>query len=150
MIDIAIGLGIALNIFFLELTGLTAGGLVAPGYLALYLHHPIRVLITVVISMATFYTVKILSSFMIIYGSRKMAIMILVGFLFGYLSKVSLSGNISTLDIRSVEAIGLIIPGLIANSMDREGIVEALCTLIIGAVIVRLILITIFGGAIWA
>ncbi len=150
MIDIAIGLGLAINIFFLELTGLTAGGLVAPGYLSLYLHHPARVLITLAISVATFYTVKLLSNFMIIYGSRKMAIMILVGFIFGYISKTFLSGIISTLDIRSVEAIGLIIPGLIANSMDREGIVEALCTLIIGSVLVRLILITIFGGAIWA
>lgn len=150
MIDIAIGLGLALNILFLELIGLTAGGLVAPGYLALYLHQPTRVLITVVISAITFYTVKLLSNFMIIYGSRKMAIMILVGFVFTYLSRTFPSGNVGSLDIRPVEAIGLIIPGLIANSMDREGIVEALCTLVIGSVMVRLILIIIFGGAIWA
>ncbi|HHT9127103.1 MAG TPA: poly-gamma-glutamate biosynthesis protein PgsC [Candidatus Brocadiia bacterium] len=150
MIDIAIGLGLALNILFLELIGLTAGGLVAPGYLSLYLHHPTRVLITVVISVITFYTVKFLSNFMIIYGSRKMAIMILVGFIFTYLSRMFPSGTIGSLDIRPVEAIGLIIPGLIANSIDREGIVETLCTLIIGSVMVRFILIIVFGGAIWA
>lgn len=150
MIDIAIGLGLALNIFFLELMGLTAGGLVAPGYLALYLHHPARVLITVVISIVTFYTVRLLSNIMIIYGSRKIAITILVGFIFSYLSEIFPYGNVSSLDSESIEAIGFIIPGLIANSIDREGIVEALCTLIIGAVMVRLILIAIFGGAIWS
>lgn len=150
MIDIAIGLGLALNILFLELTGLTAGGLVAPGYLSLYLHHPVRVLITISISIATFYSVKFLSNFMIIYGFRRMVIMILVGYTYGYLLEMLPLSSISPLDGHSIEAIGLIIPGLIANSIDREGIVETFSTLIIGSVIIRLILIAIFGDTLWA
>jgi hypothetical protein len=45
-----------------------------------------------------------------------------------------------------VNVIGFIIPGLIANSMEKQGITKTLTILVIAAVIVRLLLVIIFGG----
>nr|NIP87215.1 hypothetical protein [Planctomycetales bacterium] len=41
--------------------------------------------------------------------------------------------------------IGYIIPGLIAIWIDRQGLVETLCALITASVVIRLILIMIYG-----
>jgi hypothetical protein len=37
MVELALGLGIAINLLFTEVLGLMSGGLVVPGYLALHL-----------------------------------------------------------------------------------------------------------------
>ena len=42
MIEIAIGIGIVLSLILTETVGVTAGGVIVPGYIALYLHDPIR------------------------------------------------------------------------------------------------------------
>ena len=66
--EIAIGIGIILSLVFTETLGVTAGGVIVPGYIALYLHDPKMVLGTFAISLLTFGIIKILSRFMLIYG----------------------------------------------------------------------------------
>ena len=65
--EIAIGLGIILSLFFSETLGVTAGGLIVPGYVALYLHEPNMVIGTFLISIMTYLIIMFLSYFMIIY-----------------------------------------------------------------------------------
>ena len=48
--------------------------------------------------------------------------------------------------IYSVNVIGFIIPGLIANAMEKQGIIKTLSAMTVAAVLVRLILVVIFGG----
>ena len=43
MVERAVGIGVLLNLLVYEGIGLTAGGMVAPGYLALFLDQPLRV-----------------------------------------------------------------------------------------------------------
>jgi hypothetical protein len=38
----AIGIGLVLSLIFSETLGLAAGGMVVPGYVALMIHHPLR------------------------------------------------------------------------------------------------------------
>ena len=45
--------------------------------------------------------------------------------------------------------IGNIIPGLIANWMDRQGVIRTLSVVLLTAVIVKLMVMIIFGGAIF-
>ena len=52
MVELAIAIGIALNLVFTELFGFTSAGLVVPGYLALYLDHPGRLAATLLLSLA--------------------------------------------------------------------------------------------------
>ena len=41
---IAIGLGMVISLFLTETLGIMAGGIIVPGYFALYLHNPIKIL----------------------------------------------------------------------------------------------------------
>ena len=52
-------------------------------------------------------------------------------------------------DAGSIAVIGNIIPGLIANWMDRQGIIRTLSVIILTAVMVKLAVIILFGGAIF-
>ena len=70
--EIAIGLGILLSLFFTETLGVTAGGVIVPGYIALFLHQPAMVVGTFAIGLLTYLIIRLLSYFTIIYGKRKL------------------------------------------------------------------------------
>lgn len=145
MFDIAIGLGVLMSLFFLETFGAAAGGIVVAGYVAMYLHHPITILATLSISVLVYLIVKILGKFMFIYGRRRMVVTVLLGFIIGWAARYyGVFANISA--NYSVNVIGFIIPGLIANAMEKQGILRTISIMTLAAVIVRLLLVVIFGG----
>lgn len=147
MFEVAIGLGVLISLFFLETFGAAAGGIVVAGYVAMYLHQPITILATLSISIIVFIIVKILGKFMFIYGRRRMVITVLLGFVIGWLARYyGVFANLSS--DYSVNVIGFIIPGLIANAMERQGIIKTLSIMVVAAVIVRFLLILIFSGEI--
>lgn len=147
MFEVAIGLGVLISLFFLETFGAAAGGIVVAGYVAMYLHQPITILATLSISFIVFIIVKFLGNFMFIYGRRRMVITVLLGFIIGWMARYyGIFANLSS--DYSVNVIGFIIPGLIANAMEKQGIVKTLSIMFIAAVIVRFLLVLIFGGEI--
>ena len=147
MFDIAIGLGVLISLFFLETFGAAAGGIVVAGYVAMFLHQPITIFATLSISLIVYGIVKLLGKVMFIYGRRRMVITVLFGFILGWIAKQY--GIFNTLPTQySVQVIGFIIPGLIANSMERQGLLKTLAIMTVAAVIVRFILIIVFGGKI--
>src|SRR5690348_9754916 len=84
MIDIlsaSIGIGLAVSLLFSEVFGLAAGGMVVPGYIALYLNRPVDIVLTVIASLATYFVVHSLSTFIIIYGKRRTVLMIIIGYM---------------------------------------------------------------------
>lgn len=147
MFEVAIGLGVLISLFFLETFGAAAGGIVVAGYVAMYLHHPITILATLSISVIVFVIVKLLGKVMFIYGRRRMVITVLLGFILGWLARYyGIFANLSS--EYSVNVIGFIIPGLIANAMEKQGIIKTLSVMFVAAVIVRFLLILIFKGQI--
>jgi poly-gamma-glutamate biosynthesis protein PgsC/CapC len=146
MVEGAIGLGLVMSLIFSETLGLAAGGMVVPGYLALMIHEPFRILGTLVCALLTFGTVKLLSRYMLIYGRRRIVVAVLIGFAFGALSRDLLVFRVqgAPLDLRT---IGFVIPGLIANWMERQGVLQTLCVMVTTAVLVRLLLMLLNGGA---
>ena len=145
MFEVAIGLGVLVSLFFLETFGAAAGGIVVAGYLAMYLHQPITILATLSISFLVYLIVKILGNFMFIYGRRRMVITVLLGFILGWTARYyGVFSNLPT--DYSVNVIGFIIPGLIANAMEKQGIIRTLSVMTVAAVIVRLLLVIIFSG----
>lgn len=145
MIEIAVGLGVVLSLFFNEIFGAAAGGIVVPGYIALHLHDPYKLLGTLIVAFLAYFTIRIASRFVIIYGRRRLVLAILLGFIFGYLSRQFILYEAFAFDFR-MQAIGFIIPGLIANWMERQGVVKTLAIMVLTAVIVRLLLMIIMGG----
>ena len=137
--EIAIGLGIILSLFFTETLGVTAGGVIVPGYIALFLHEPKMVVGTFAISIATYLIIRALSYVMLIYGKRRLVLSLLIGFLIGFFVKENVQDG-------SLLVIGNIIPGLIASWMDRQGVVRTISVILITASIVQLILMLLYRG----
>jgi len=147
MFEASIGFGVIISLFFLETFGAAAGGIVVCGYVAMYLHHPWAVLGTLLISFIVYGLVKLIGLWMFMYGRRRMVISVLLGFIIGWLVRTYglfdyFPGSYSA------QVIGYIIPGLIANSLDRQGIVPTLTIMITAAVVVRFIMILVFRGQI--
>lgn len=149
MVDIAVGLGVVFSLLFTEFFGVAAGGIVVPGYIALELHDPYRLLGTLIVAFFTFLILKAASHFIFIYGRRRMVLAILIGFILGYISRQLVLHHVFAIDIR-MQAIGFIIPGLIANWMERQGLFQTITGVVIAACAVRLLLMIITGGEIIA
>lgn len=154
LLAVSIGIGLLVTLLLVEVFGLAAGGLVVPGYVALKLLQPWSVAMTLLAAYLTFIVVRTLSSFMVVYGRRKTALMILFGYLSGSLIDLSMGGVLSfpspetggsatQFTYFELSVIGYIIPGLIAIWFERQGVVKTLVGLIVSAVLVRLILVLI-------
>jgi len=146
MIEISIGLGIILSLVLSEALGVTAGGIIVPGYISLFLDQPVQVVSTFLVAILVWLIIKGLSSVMFLYGKRRIVLALILGFFFGYLSRTI---YVDTESIKSVAVIGNIIPGLIANWMDRQGVVRTVSVVLLTAVIVKLLVIILFGGTIF-
>lgn len=147
IITISIALGLVTSLFFSETLGVAAGGMVVPGYCALYLEQPLVVAFTLVTGYITYFVVHSLGTVSIIYGRRRTVLMIMVGFAFGWLvrSVGATQVHVGSLDLT---VVGYIIPGLVAIWIDRQGAPETFSSLVTASVIVRLGLIIITGGEI--
>ena len=146
MAEISIGLGIFLSLILSESLGVTAGGIIVPGYIALYLHQPIQVVVTFLVAILVWVIIQGMGNVMFLYGKRRIVLALILGFFFGYISRnfIYLSE-----DIGSVAVIGNIIPGLIANWMDRQGIIRTLSVVLLTSVMVKLCVMILFGGVIF-
>jgi poly-gamma-glutamate biosynthesis protein PgsC/CapC len=144
VVELALGLGIAINLIFTELFGLMSGGLVVPGYLALHLGQPARVLATLLVSAITFASVRFgVMRLIILYGRRRFGVTILTGFLWHglYLAALGSVPGVSA-DLR---VVGYIVPGLMANAALTQGWWPTVGMTLLIALIVRLILIAAGG-----
>lgn len=145
LVQISIGLGLFVSLLFSEFLGLAAGGMVVPGYFALHLGDPAKVVMTLAVGILTYLVVRFMMFFMVVYGRRRTVLMILVGFLIGALVRNFVSFEVSQYEI-DLSVIGFIIPGLIAIWIDRQGLIETASTLLVSSVMVRMALILITGG----
>ena len=144
LLPLSIGVGLVVSLLFSELFGLVPGGMVVPGYFALYINRPMDVLVTLAAALLTFAVVHALGSVIILYGRRRTALMILFGYLAGMGLRQVLPDTGGALD-QGYDIIGFIIPGLLAIWLDRQGVVETISALGTISVVVRLILVLIVG-----
>lgn len=124
--------GILLSIFFYELTEMSPGGVIVPGYFALFLNDPKRIGITLLVALLTMIIVKFLENYMIIFGRRKFALYILVAYI--------LKTLLSSLDLNILiggEVIGILIPGILAQDISKNGIKKTIPALLILAIVIK-------------
>ena len=79
MVEISIGLGIFLSLILSETLGVTAGGIIVPGYIALYLHHPLKVIITFCVAILVWGIIQILGKYVFLYGKRRIVLALILG-----------------------------------------------------------------------
>ncbi|MEM9863735.1 MAG: poly-gamma-glutamate biosynthesis protein PgsC [Myxococcota bacterium] len=144
LLVLSIALGIVVSFFFSEVFGLAAGGVVVPGYVALFLDRPVAVAMTLTVALTTYGLVSVLSQFVIVYGRRRTSLMILVAFALGT-ALARFPDLPDALRHGDGVVIGFIIPGLIAIWFDRQGVISTVASLSIGAVFVRLLLLLFVG-----
>lgn len=146
LLPVAIGLGLVVSLLLSEFLGVASAGMVVPGYIALFLTRPSQLALTLLAAGLTFTGIRVLGNFVIIYGRRRTAFAILLGYLLG-----AIVGRVGSYYVAPMEAggeavIGYIIPGLVAIWMDRQGVLETLGALTVCSVFVRLLLVLLMGG----
>ena len=142
MLFSTVALSVILSFLVTELTGLLTGGMVSAGYLAFYFSEPMRILSTYLLSALIALILRLSREFLILYGRRRFMLSILLSILFVYaLEKAYFIMSPLSLDLR---VIGYIIPGLIANDMENQGIIRTSLALIIVTALVKLL--SILGG----
>lgn len=144
MIELALGIGITLNLIVTEVCGLASAGLVVPGYLALYLNQPSRLIATWAVAAVTAAIVRFgVARVVILYGRRRFGITVLTGFLLNALMAGALRAlPPEPLDLR---AIGFIVPGLIANQMLAQGFWSTVGMTFLVAALTRVVLVALTG-----
>ena len=146
MIEVAITLGLIFSLLSYEVFGLAAGGIVVPGYIALQLAHPDRLIGILIVSLLTYIIIKVLSRYTFLYGRRQMVLSLLVGCLLANFSRHFLIIDFASTTME-LAAVGWVISGLIAHWFAKQGIFKTISVLFITSVLVRLILIVVFVGA---
>jgi poly-gamma-glutamate biosynthesis protein PgsC/CapC len=131
--------GLLLSLVFTGLTGVYPGGIIVPSYLVLFVGQPARIVGTLVAALLALLSYRIASQFLILFGRRRFVFLILLGGTWAMLWLLFFPA----LFPRSLEfrVIGWVIPGLIANHFERQGVVVTTAALV--AVTVCLYL---FGG----
>ena len=120
-----ITVGILLSLLFSTFTELSPAGLIVPGYLALALSNPYKLLWTMVVVFITLGIYKLLSRFTILYGKRRFAVMVVVSLAVGWL--------LTALPVpaANISVVGYLIPAIIARECDRQGIWKTLISMCI-------------------
>ena len=152
VLSIGVFIGIVVSMLFYERELLSPGGVVVPGYTALFLiTNPIIIVYTLIIALSTALIIKWASRITILFGRRRFAITMLLAlslsltsnYLFGLLAGPFPFLFTGPYSYQGFQVIGIIIPGLIANELHRQGVVPTLATLGAVSVITAVILYVI-------
>ncbi len=122
--------GVALSLIFSELTGLSPAGIIVPGYIALTLQTPVRVVYTVIVALLACGCARLIARWTILYGRRRFAVLILLSFL---LNAAIVGTGLLPYD---PGMIGVLVPGIMAQEMEKQGVLKSLLSL---AVVVGLL-----------
>ena len=121
--------GFMLSMVFYELTGIYPGGIVVPAYLAFYVTEPYRILGTVAAALVALGVFRLLSARLILFGRRRFFVLVttagLVSLTIGMLMP---SAFPAASDFR---AIGLVVPGLLANTCQKQGVFVTLAAALV-------------------
>jgi poly-gamma-glutamate biosynthesis protein PgsC/CapC len=144
-LTVAIGLGLIVSLLFTEALGLAAGGMIVPGYFALQFGRPLDIVLTLFVALLTYLVVSGVSRWAIVYGRRRIVLMLLVGFVISHSVRVLVAAVPATNSPAGgcVAVIGYIVPGLIALWFDRQGLSETVGTVLTASAVVRLCLIVL-------
>jgi poly-gamma-glutamate biosynthesis protein PgsC/CapC len=135
---LVVGLGLVVSLLYSELFGVTPGGIIVPGYLALAIPEPLSVLLTLGVALLTFFIVQVLATIAIVYGRRRTVLSLLIGFSLGALAR-NLVGAGHSAGPFELDVIGYVIPGLLAIWMDRQGVIVTISSAVTASAATRLV-----------
>ena len=120
-------IGLVLALLWAEITDLSPGGIIVPGYFALFLGRPLRVAATLAVALLTLAAYTFLARHLILFGRRRFVLTVLVG---AVLSQAWLLALPRLFDAPlELRVIGWIIPGVLASSLARQKVLPTLASL---------------------
>ena len=135
-------IGIIIAVLYAEIMDFYPGGIIVPAYIALYLDQPLRILATLAVAFLSLYSYKALSRFLILYGKRRFVMMVLLGALWGQLLFVLLPQFFSS--SFEIRAIGWLIPGLLANNLEKQKMIHTLAAMLTVSIITYFLVRVLF------
>src|SRR4026208_2144251 len=135
-------LGIVVSTIIYKRRGLTLGGVIICGYLALFVGQPLHIIVTLTIAYLTYQIVyKILQKRFMLNGRKLFEIEILVGLVFQVLWIIVIRlFRTTNIDLTILYGIGFVLPGVIAHDMGRQGARNTIGSILLGVSIVALII----------
>lgn len=121
-------IGLAIALLYTEVTGIYPGGIIVPAFLALSLDHPVRALATVAVACLSLLIYRLLARTFILFGRRRFVIILLVAGLLSQLFGLALPKLLAA--PAEFQVIGFIIPGLLANNLERQKFLPTLGSLV--------------------
>ena len=119
--------GLIIATLFTELTGLYPGGIIVPGYLALFVDQPLRLAGTLIVALLAWGVYRAVARIFVVFGRRRFLLLVVLGgfwTLIGY--RIVPMAWPASLELR---AIGWVVPGLIANAFERQGFVPTVAAM---------------------
>ena len=118
---VSVILGLVCSFFAEEFFGVLVGGVVVPGYMALVFDQPVILIAVYLISILTYLIVEfVLPRFLIIFGRRKFIATLLIATVIKM--AFDLIYPVMPFATLSFRGIGVIVPGLLANSFSKQGV----------------------------
>ena len=134
-------LGVAVSMVLYEKRHLTTGSIVVPGYIAVFLPHPLVIAATFLNAFITYALVnKVLRRYFLLYGRTKFTLLAAIStILQTIMLRVTPSGQwLWERDIPLFIGVGYVIPALIAHDMGRQGIAKTCKAVLLAGTIVAI------------
>jgi poly-gamma-glutamate biosynthesis protein PgsC/CapC len=127
-----------------EVVGLSPGGLIVPGYLALLAGRPMALAAVAVSSLVVLVATKGMARQIILFGRRRFVLMVLTGVV--CLRGIEVALALLPAGPVEVQGLGYLVPGLIANDMEKQGILPTLLMTVLASAAIRLVLVLLRPG----
>ena len=119
--------GLVVALLWAEVTDVSPGGLIVPGYIALYLDRPLRLAATLAVALLTVALYRLLARRLILFGRRRFVLMVLLGAVLSQAWLVALPRLFEApVELR---VIGWVVPGILASSLTRQKALPTLASL---------------------
>jgi poly-gamma-glutamate biosynthesis protein PgsC/CapC len=122
-VRLALALGVLLSILAYERWRLTGGAAVVAGYLAMFVNRPLYIVTTILLSIVTYYLVQnLIARKIFLYGRRRLVMMVLIGMALQFLTGlIAYFGSTDAPWLVGLYGVGFVLPGLIAQDVERQG-----------------------------
>ena len=120
-------IGLVLALLWADFSDVSPGGLIVPGYFALYLDRPPRVIATLAAALLALAVYKLLARHLILFGRRRFVLAVLIGAIVSQAWFLVLPKLFDA--PAGLRVIGLIIPGILASNLARQNAAPTLASL---------------------
>lgn len=131
-VRMVLAFGIIISMLVYERWRLTGGAAVVAGYLGLFVDRPLYILTTVGMAVVAFYIVdRVVARRMFLYGRRRVVVMVIIGLFLQLLSgAVAYLLNKDLTWLNGLYGVGYVLPGLIAQDIERQGASKTVLTVL--------------------